>query len=88
MISKLFRLQLFTCTPIGIDMALIAMADVALLTYGSFGDFGGLLYKDKREVLFPLGHPMHGGPEDHRTGVNFGMPPFKGLTWTVTSEVS
>ena len=76
----------YSYLPVGIDMALLAMADVALLTYGSFGDFGGLLYKDKREVLFPLGHPMHGGPENHRTGVNFGMPPFKGITWTVTTN--
>ena len=61
---------------IGIDLALISMADVAILTYGSFGDFGGLLYKDKREVLFPLGHPSH-----NETGVNFGVPTFKGITW-------
>ena len=70
----------YSYLPVGIDMALLAMADVALLTYGSFGDFGGLLYKDKREVLFPLGHPMH-----NRTGVNFGVPPFKGITWTVST---
>ena len=61
---------------IGMDLALISMADVAILTYGSFGDFGGLLYKDKREVLFPLGHPSH-----NETGVNFGVPTFKGITW-------
>ena len=34
----------------GIDLALLSMADVSLLTYGSFGDFGAILYKDKKEV--------------------------------------
>ena len=66
---------------IGIDLALISMADVAILTYGSFGDFGGLLYKDKREVLFPLGHPSH-----NETGVNFGVPTFKGIPWKIKPQ--
>ena len=55
------------------------MADVAIVTYGSFGDFGGLLYKDKQEVLFPLGHPAH-----NETGVNDGVPTFQGIEWTLS----
>ena len=44
---------------LGIDLALLSMADVSLLTYGSFGDFGAILYKDKKEVVFPKSHPAH-----------------------------
>ena len=65
----------------GIDLALIAMADVAIVTYGSYGDFGGLLYKDKQEVLFPLGHPA-----PNETGVNDGVPTFQGIHWTLTAS--
>ena len=72
---------LFHAHTTGIDLALIAMADVAIVTYGSFGDFGGLLYKDKQEVLFPLGHPAH-----NETGVNDGVPTFQGIEWTLTAS--
>ena len=58
----------------GIDFALLSMADVTIVTYGSFGDFGGLLYKDKHEVLFPKGHPAH-----DETGLNAGVPRFHGI---------
>ena len=58
----------------GIDFALLSMADVTIVTYGSFGDFGGLLYKDKFEVLFPKGHPAH-----DETGLNSGVPRFHGI---------
>ena len=44
---------------IGVDLALLSMADVSLLTYGSYGDFGAILLKDKTDVVFPKGHPAH-----------------------------
>ncbi|XP_075256400.1 uncharacterized protein LOC142348787 isoform X2 [Convolutriloba macropyga] len=43
----------------GIDMLIISMADVVVQTYGSFGDMGAILGRDKKEVLFPRGHKDH-----------------------------
>merc|ERR1711862_318402 len=39
----------------GIDMALASMADVAILTVGSFGDYAAILTKDK-DTYFPKNH--------------------------------
>ena len=40
-------------------MLIISMADVVVQTYGSFGDMGAILGRDKKEVLFPRGHKDH-----------------------------
>ena len=56
-------------------MALASMADVAILTYGTFGDYGALLNKDK-DTYFPKNHPTH-----NETGVNFGIPRFYAIPW-------
>ena len=60
----------------GIDLALMSMVDVSIMTYGSFGDFGVLLTRDK-VAYFPKNHPAH-----KETGVNLGIPGFIGLEWT------
>ena len=39
-------------------MLLLSMGDVVILTYGTFGAFGGLLIKDK-DVFYPKDHPAY-----------------------------
>ncbi|XP_075251840.1 uncharacterized protein LOC142344189 [Convolutriloba macropyga] len=61
----------------GIDMLIISKADVVILTYGTFGDFGAILGKDKKEVLYPKGHEAH-----DESGINWGrLPGFTPLDW-------
>ena len=62
----------------GVDFAILAMADVAILTYGSYGTFGTLFGADKLAVYYPLNHPSH-----DETGVSNGLPRFKGIEWDV-----
>ena len=62
---------------VGIDMLIISKADVVILTYGTFGDFGAILGKDKKEVLYPKGHEAH-----DESGINWGrLPGFTPLDW-------
>ncbi|XP_075246840.1 uncharacterized protein LOC142340207 isoform X2 [Convolutriloba macropyga] len=67
---------------VGIDMALMAMSDVLVMSYGSYGDFGGLLGKDKKRVLYPQGHKTH-----FETRVNTGIiPRFLPIPWTYLND--
>ena len=59
----------------GIDLALASMADVSILTYGSYVNFGALLTKTK-DVYFPKNHPAH-----NTNGLNLGIPGFYGIPW-------
>ena len=54
---------------------MMSMADASILTYGTFGDFGALMNKDK-VAYFPKNHPAH-----NSTGVNAGIPGFVGIEW-------
>ena len=65
----------------GIDMALMAMSDVLILSYGSYGDFGALFGKDKKQVLYPKGHKTH-----DETGVNMGLPRFVPIPWKLRNK--
>ena len=67
----------FLC--LGVEMALIAMSDVVILSYGTYGDFGALLGKDKKQVLYPKSHKAH-----DETGVNQGLPRFMPIPWKKT----
>ena len=54
----------------------MSMVDVSVLTYGTFGDFGALMTRNK-VVYFPKNHPAH-----DETGVNMGvLPGFIGIEW-------
>ena len=65
-------------------MALMAMSDVLVMSYGSYGDFGGLLGKDKKRVLYPLGHKTH-----FETRVNTGIiPRFLPIPWTYLNDTN
>ncbi|XP_063721859.1 uncharacterized protein LOC134848377 isoform X2 [Symsagittifera roscoffensis] len=63
----------------GIDLALLAMSEVLILSYGSYGDFGALLGRDKKHVLYPGKHKAH-----DETGVNLGLPHFLPIPWNIT----
>ncbi|XP_075255067.1 uncharacterized protein LOC142347616 isoform X2 [Convolutriloba macropyga] len=72
---------LSTDTGIGVDFVILSLADVVILTYGSFGDFGALFGTNKLPVYYPINHPSH-----NETGVNKGLPGFKGLPWTILNK--
>ncbi|XP_063717273.1 uncharacterized protein LOC134844498 [Symsagittifera roscoffensis] len=60
----------------GVDLALISQADVVVLSYGTYGDFGALLTRDKQEILYPKDHL--GNME---TGLLGGLPRFTAIPW-------
>ena len=67
----------------GIDLLLLSMGDVSIITYGSFGIFGGLLTKDK--AIFHL--KKH--PALEKTQLNEGnIPLYHPLSWSKIQEVS
>ncbi|XP_075246836.1 uncharacterized protein LOC142340205 isoform X2 [Convolutriloba macropyga] len=66
---------------IGIDLALMAMSDVLVMSYGSYGDFGALFGKDKQMVLYPKNHKTH-----DETGINLGVPRFVPIPWTEKND--
>jgi len=59
----------------GIDLALISMADVSILTYGTYGVFGAILTKEK-DIFYAKDHGT-----GNYTGVNFGIPRFTAIPW-------
>ena len=65
----------------GVDFVILSLADVVILTYGSFGDFGALFGTNRLPVYYPIKHPSH-----DETGVNKGLPGFKGLPWTILNK--
>ena len=57
-------------------MALMSLADVFIMTYGTFGGFAGILSKDK-EVYYPKNHPAL-----NEIGINSGrVLNFVGVEW-------
>ena len=66
---------------LGVDFAILSMAEVAILTYGSYGDFGTHFGKDKQAIYYPFNHSSHDA-----TGVNKGLPRFKGIPWNVLKK--
>ncbi|XP_075250316.1 uncharacterized protein LOC142342701 isoform X1 [Convolutriloba macropyga] len=84
-IEQTWRLQenagLSTDMGIGVDFVILSLADVVILTYGSFGDFGALFGTNRLPVYYPIKHPSH-----DETGVNKGLPGFKGLPWTILNK--
>ena len=74
-LSKLIEVSL-ACVS-GVDLALMAMCDVLIMSYGSYGDFGALLGRSKKQVLYPKLHKTH-----DESGVNLGgMPRFVPIPW-------
>ena len=61
----------------GIDLLLLSMGDVSIITYGSYGIFGGLLTKDK-VTFHPKKHPAL-----EETQLNAGyIPLYHPLPWS------
>ena len=67
----------------GIDLLLLSMGDVSIITYGSYGIFGGILTKDKA-IFHPKKHPAL-----EETQLNEGnIPLYHPLPWSKIQEVS
>ncbi|XP_075257598.1 uncharacterized protein LOC142349741 [Convolutriloba macropyga] len=63
---------------LGVDLAIISLADVVIMTYGTFGAFGAVLTRDKDEVILPS---YHKGLEE--PGLNEQLPKFTKINWTL-----
>ncbi|XP_075256803.1 uncharacterized protein LOC142349251 isoform X2 [Convolutriloba macropyga] len=65
---------------LGVDLAIISLADVVIMTYGTFGAFGAVLTRDKDEVILPS---YHKGLEE--PGLNKQLPRFTKINWTLVT---
>merc|ERR1712029_185765 len=63
----------------GIDLALLSMSDVAIMTYGSFGEYGALMTCDK-DVYYPKFHLTN-----NKSRIHLGIKRFQGIPWNKTS---
>ena len=59
------------------------MSDVLIISYGSFGNFGAFLGKQKLQVFYPKKHKAN---EDN--GINLGLPRFTPISWQLLNKTT